>query len=74
MLCREIDPAAGCPGELRPDRHRTRPGKPTRAWKCRTCGQRFIRCMFTGKILTGMNIGEALRASLITEALENAKP
>ena len=38
-----IEPGLQCPGYLRADRYRHRPGEPTHTWRCTVCGQRFIR-------------------------------
>lgn len=73
MFCREIDPDTDCPGMLRADRHRTRPGTRTRAWRCAVCGQRFFRCKFTGRIVEGLAASAEERARRIREHVAHAQ-
>lgn len=72
FMCAEIDPETACPGMLRADRFRHRPGARTRAWRCDVCKQRYFRCLFTNRILRGHNTDARERARRIEEHRNHA--
>ena len=63
-----IEPGLQCPGYLRADRYRHRPGEPTHAWRCTVCGQRFIRYAGADYYTVGHAVTPERQADAIAKA------